>query len=130
MKYLVWSNQKGMWWRADRRGYASHIEEAGRYERAEAEAIVADATCDGQLAVRRENPVTGEWYSQLSEVMVLAPEAIASQHQPLVTDHLWRPPKDSNRNHLDRPCAFMNCGRPVEEHERAVSGARSRWGQP
>lgn len=74
--YLVWSNQKGMWWRANRRGYTQVIDEAGRYSQAEAEAIVSSATLDGQLKHRRTDPVTEVEYACLDEVMVLAPESI------------------------------------------------------
>lgn len=74
-QFLIWSNQKGMWWRADRRGYTQFIEEAGRYPVAEAAAIVADATCDGQLVHERTDPVTGRGYESYDEVMVLAPES-------------------------------------------------------
>lgn len=74
--YLVWSNQKGMWWRADRRGYTQIIDEAGRYTRAEAEDIVKSATLDGKLKHRRADPVTGVEYVSFDEVMVSAPEAI------------------------------------------------------
>lgn len=74
MNYLIWSNQQGMWWRPAKAGYTMHIEEAGRYSRAEAEAIVADATVGGQIKHQRVNPVTGEVYEQFDEVMVLAPE--------------------------------------------------------
>lgn len=74
--YLVWSNQHRMWWRPARRGYTEFIDEAGRYDRAEAEEIVADAALNGLLAVRRTDQVTEAEYSQLSEVMVLAPEDI------------------------------------------------------
>lgn len=72
--YLIWSNQLAMWWRPAERGYTRVIEEAGRYTRDHAERIVANATCDGQLAHRRNNPVTGEDYTSFDEVMVLAPE--------------------------------------------------------
>jgi hypothetical protein len=78
VKFLVWSNEHQMWWRGGHRGYTPFIEEAGRYERAEAAHIVADATLDGQLTVRRTDPVTGVEYSQLSEVLVLAPESVAA----------------------------------------------------
>ncbi len=74
--YLVWSNQKAMWWRADRSGYTQVIDEAGRYSHAEAAAIVANATCDGQLKHPRTDPVTGISYVSFDEVMVSAPEAI------------------------------------------------------
>lgn len=73
--FLVWSNQKGMWWRADRRGYTQFIDEAGRYALVEAAAIVTGATCDGLLVHKRTDPVTGREYESYDEVMVQAPEA-------------------------------------------------------
>lgn len=76
MKWLIWSNQHGMWWRTDERGYTQVIDEAGRYERAEAERIVARATCDGQLTRYRTDPWTGVEYVSVDEVMVLAPESV------------------------------------------------------
>jgi hypothetical protein len=77
--FLVWSNQHGMWWRADHRGYTQHIEEAGRYTRAEADAIVYDATIGGELGRERTDPVTGREYRQFTEVVVLAPEAVSAR---------------------------------------------------
>lgn len=74
MNYLIWSNQKGMWWRPGKRGYTGNLEEAGRYSEPSAKAIVADATLNGQLKHQRVDPVTGEAYEQVDEVMVLAPE--------------------------------------------------------
>lgn len=72
--YLIWSNEHRMWWRPDGRGYTDSLDEAGRYVRETAERIVADATCNGQLTYRRTDPFTGDEYSQLSEVLLLAPE--------------------------------------------------------
>ena len=72
-KWLVWSNQKGMWWRADHTGYTQFIEEAGRYTRDEAAKIVAQATCDGKLQHHRVDPYTGVEYIGVDEVMVQAP---------------------------------------------------------
>jgi hypothetical protein len=77
MTYLVWSNEHEMWWRPGRSGYTGSIDEAGRHARAEADEIVATATCDGALARTRTDPMTGEQYKQFSEVVVLAPEAAA-----------------------------------------------------
>ena len=71
--WLVWSNQHGMWWRGGERGYTRYIEEAGRYTHAAAAAIVARATCDGQLQRHREDPYTGVEYIGLDEVMVPSP---------------------------------------------------------
>ena len=75
MTYLIWSNQRGMWWRADRRGYTSHLAEAGRYTENEAREIVNDATCDGQLQHEREDAMTGVPYVEFDEVMIIAPDA-------------------------------------------------------
>lgn len=72
--WLVWSNQKGQWWRANRRGYTAVIEEAGRYAEDEARAIVKDATVDWQIKHERVDPVTGVPYVSYDEEMVLAPE--------------------------------------------------------
>jgi hypothetical protein len=74
--WLVWSNQRGMWWRADERGYTSFLHEAGRYTRDQAEAIVAKASCDGQLVRTRVDPVTGKEHKFLDEVMIPAPEVL------------------------------------------------------
>jgi hypothetical protein len=74
---LIWSNQRGMWWRPARRGYTAHIAEAGRYPFAEARRIVADATCDGQLIRDWTDPATDVVYRELDEVIVPAPEVAA-----------------------------------------------------
>lgn len=75
--WLVWSNQKTMWWRANRSGYTQFIEEAGRYSGAEAREIVSMATVGGELKHRRVDPVTEKPYTSYDEVAVLAPEATA-----------------------------------------------------
>jgi hypothetical protein len=85
-RYLIWSNEHAMWWRDNQRGYTQYIEEAGRYERAEAVAIVRRASLDGRLGVRREDPVTGFRNLILPEVMVSAPEEITGLLQWAVKD--------------------------------------------
>ena len=76
-RFLIWSNEHAMWWRrGGQRGYTQFIEEAGRYERAEAQGIVAKATLDGRLNVGTRDPVTDRQYDMAFEVMVLAPEDI------------------------------------------------------
>lgn len=80
--YLVWSNQHAMWWRPGSRGYTRYIEEAGRYPRAEAERIVGNATCDGQLKHQRTDPVSGVEYVSFDEVMVSAPEVVGPPDEP------------------------------------------------
>lgn len=47
--YLVWSNRRSAWWRADRAGYTAQIAEAGRYSRDEAISI-AVGSGDGYTA--------------------------------------------------------------------------------
>ncbi len=123
MRFLVWSNQHRMWWRGTHRGYTEYIDEASRYSRGEAENIVAKATLDGQLTARRTNPVTGEEYSQLSEVMVLAPE---DNPAPLITGHVWRPPHPHKGRRDHQLCAYTGCGRAKAEHERALPPMRER----
>lgn len=81
MRFLVWSNDHAMWWRGNQRGYTQFIEEAGRYERAEAEGIVARATLDGRLNVGKRDPVTDRQYDLAYEVLVLAPEDIPDADQ-------------------------------------------------
>lgn len=76
MNFLVWSNEHAMWWRGNQRGYTQFIEEAGRYDRAEAEGIVARATLDGRLNLGTRDPVTDLQYDLASEVLVLAPEDV------------------------------------------------------
>lgn len=85
MQFLIWSNQYGMWWRANHSGYTQYIEEAGRYGRAEALAIVRRASLDGQLATQQQDPVTRWTYLRIPEVMVSAPEEIPGVEQWAVT---------------------------------------------
>jgi hypothetical protein len=75
-RYLIWSNEHAMWWRENESGYTQHIDEAGRYDRADAERIVADATVGGQLSTQREDPRNGCKYREFSEVIVAAPETL------------------------------------------------------
>jgi hypothetical protein len=75
-QWLVWSNQRGMWWRPDERGYTSFLHEAGQYSREDAERIVAKATVDGRLVRTRVDPVTGKEHKFLDEVAIPAPEVL------------------------------------------------------
>lgn len=36
MKYLIWSAERGMWWKLSRYGYTKDITEAGQFSEAEA----------------------------------------------------------------------------------------------
>jgi hypothetical protein len=38
-RFLIWSNQQGMWWRPGEAGYTRVIHEAGMYERADADGL-------------------------------------------------------------------------------------------
>ncbi len=73
--YVVWSNQRGMWWRQNWSGYTQFLHEAGRYNRTEADLIVSRATAEGQLVRTRVDPVTGREHTYFDEVALLAPEA-------------------------------------------------------
>lgn len=44
MEYVIWSNQHGAWWRANRMGYTRSIQFAGRYSREQAIEICHGAT--------------------------------------------------------------------------------------
>lgn len=72
MTYLIWSNQRGMWWRSNESGYTQYIEEAGRYEKGQAEAIVRKSTVNGALVRVRRDLATGIPYQFFDEVMVPA----------------------------------------------------------
>lgn len=72
--YVVWSNQKAMWWRQNWSGYTQFLQEAGRYNRTEADLIVARATVDGALVRTRVDPETGREHKYFDEVVLLAPE--------------------------------------------------------
>lgn len=63
-RYLIWSNEHRSWWRSGQCGYTGVIGKAGRYKRAEAEQICADANRHVSI------------YHSPNEVMVLAPECL------------------------------------------------------
>lgn len=62
-EWLIYSNEHAAWWGRDRIGYYANIGRAGRYTKAEADAICADAN--------RHLPDTNP-----NEVAVKAPEAL------------------------------------------------------
>lgn len=84
-RYLIWSNQHGMWWRTARAGYTAFIEEAGRYTRDQAEAIVDGTTLNGQLWHIRRNPITGEPYRSFDEYIVPEPVPQPWKHAEIDT---------------------------------------------
>ena len=72
--FLVWSNEHGLWWRANGNGYTSIIEEAGRYNRVKARQIADDASVGGQIKVQRTT-LLGELVEVPPEVVVPSPES-------------------------------------------------------
>lgn len=56
-EYLVWSNEHAKWWGPGKTGYTPLVSNAGRYSRAEALAICADAMVGWKLPVPPEIPV-------------------------------------------------------------------------
>ncbi len=64
LRYVIWSNEHRRFWNPAWRGYTWLLSEAGRYTKAEADAIVLQAN----IAVREgEEP---------NEVILLAPECV------------------------------------------------------
>lgn len=53
-KWIVWSNEHKMWWRANNNGYTDYYEDAGRYTYDEAVMICAGANwgCHGSVEKR------------------------------------------------------------------------------
>lgn len=73
---LIWSPEKGMWWRPERCGYTASRVEAGTYERADAERIVAgshgrngriEEMTEDDRALRRSVIVDGRVWRQAVE---------------------------------------------------------------
>jgi len=63
--FLIWSKVHRMWWRAERQGYTPHLEEAGRYSRAEAGDIVTGSGIPGeQVAVHL--PAADWWLARFT----------------------------------------------------------------
>lgn len=71
--WLIWSNKRGLWWRANERGHTQYIEEAGRYSFEEATRIVNDGRVCGLLSHQRIDPVTEAEYTSFDIYMVQAP---------------------------------------------------------
>lgn len=51
-QFMIWSNQRGAWWRPFRRGYTTIIEWAGVYSEAEAQEIIAQSGIGAQTTAR------------------------------------------------------------------------------
>lgn len=74
MRYLIWSNREGGWWRPGCNGFTRSLDEAGYFTREDAERLVAQATCNGVLSTDRVDPFTGRRYRQADEVMMPEPQ--------------------------------------------------------
>ena len=66
--WLVWSFKHGQWWGRDQRGYASSIEEAGRYGAEDACRIMMRSVLSESIAIHEDlaisngpPTVTGLW---------------------------------------------------------------------
>jgi len=46
VRYLIWSNERGMWWKPNHNGYTTLTHEAGLYSEEEARRIYAKANFD------------------------------------------------------------------------------------
>lgn len=57
--YRIWSNEHGMWWAPDERGFTMVLERSGRYSLAAAERIIRQ-TLHGGLIVREGMSVPTE----------------------------------------------------------------------
>lgn len=68
--WLVWSNEHGAFWRPNESGYTARIEEAGRYSKAQAEAICKDASPRAWSTSPNDVP---------PEICMPAPEALDDQ---------------------------------------------------
>lgn len=56
LRWLIWSDKHGAWWRPAQRGYTPRIEEAGRYPGHIAKNIEAEIAPPGQKAVAVLSP--------------------------------------------------------------------------
>lgn len=62
MKYLIWSFEHGMWWKANRSGYAFTVREAGRYTPEEAIEILCCCIPPGEeFPVREREASDDRW---------------------------------------------------------------------
>jgi len=71
---LLWSNKRGGWWRGNRHGYTTLIEQAGRFSRVDAERAVRNSSLHGQLTHREIDNLTGVEHAVPPTVIVPAPE--------------------------------------------------------
>lgn len=51
----------------------------------------------------------------------------------MITDHVWRPDPDTStttratyNNYHQRPCGYLNCRQPRDNHQQKVTGIRHR----
>lgn len=120
--FLIWSNQHQRWWGPNGCGYTPWIEDAGRYEEADAEAIVVRATLNGRLTHRVESFVDGRELSIVDEVMVPAPH-LGSDRDDGSYD-------DEGPATEDHPAAPVRAGRGEADNAASATGAPAATGAP
>jgi hypothetical protein len=82
-RYVIWSFEHQAWWAPDRRGYTEMLDQAGRYDDAEAQQIVRHAN-----VVRQEELLMTVESAQVMQVLAVrawmrnAQRATASAHEP------------------------------------------------
>ncbi|MBY0256928.1 hypothetical protein [Methylobacterium sp.] len=64
---LIWSNERGMWWKASRYGYTTLTHEAGRFSQAEADQILAAANVAAEPGRPNEVACIAPWRTWAAE---------------------------------------------------------------
>jgi hypothetical protein len=83
VKYVIWSFEHEAWWAPERRGYTEDLDQAGRYDDAEAHEIVANAN-----VVRREELLMTVETARVMQMLAvkawmrIAQRGHASAHKP------------------------------------------------
>lgn len=97
--WLVWSNEHNAFWRPNRCGYTRLIDQAGRYSKAEAEAICHAAQPRANSTIYEGEP---------PETCMPAPEALETQAAEIegLRAELTRRERNENRNCINwGPCS-------------------------
>jgi len=69
MPFVIWSFEHRAWWGPARRGYTKALVEAGRYAKAEADAIVADAN----IAQEHEMAIPEDYAEKIERIYLAWP---------------------------------------------------------
>lgn len=68
MYYLIWSFEHKAWWRANKEGYTSHSEEAGRYLPGEAgDIVISTGIPNENVAVLDKEGVIRYWLNYVTK---------------------------------------------------------------